>query len=198
MKLIDKPNNLMWKEINRINRYRSATRLWNHRNRNNLIYRVKKKESNKLHYKKNKISYSRKLRRFIDSKKYYNPIINNCKHCNQIFLSIQGKNQLFCNNKHKQIYFYNLNKANGMNRFYKKTRRAREHNHKHLFTHQQWKQKLIKSQGLCLNCDNFIGINKLTLDHIIPLSKAPVNFEYTIDDVQPLCLKCNQQKNNRI
>ena len=83
-----------------------------------------------------------------------------------------------------------------MNKFYKKIRRAREKNCYHLFSKKEWDTKLINSKGICKTCNKFIGINKLTLDHIIPLSKAPNNFKYKINDVQPLCMKCNQIKNN--
>ncbi|HIJ99259.1 TPA: HNH endonuclease, partial [archaeon] len=41
-------------------------------------------------------------------------------------------------------------------------------------------------------------IEKLGYDHIIPLSKAPSGFVYTIDDIQPLCNPCNASKGNRL
>ena len=44
----------------------------------------------------------------------------------------------------------------------------------------------------------YIGIDKLTLDHIHPLSKAEEGRIYTIDDIQPLCLSCNQSKGGRL
>lgn len=46
----------------------------------------------------------------------------------------------------------------------------------HAFTIKQWKEKLVQSKGICSICQNNVGIEKLTLDHIIPLSKAPVGF----------------------
>ena len=58
--------------------------------------------------------------------------------------------------------------------------------------------KLYKTHGFCPRCDKWIGIEKLTLDHIIPLSKSPEGFDYTINDVQPLCRPCNSSKNDRI
>lgn len=204
IQIIDVPVNYMWKEINRINRYRSACRLHRFKNKDNKQYKLKKHIADELYYKKIKNlnstkKYKSKLS-FIQnrSNKRYNPIIINCKYCNKQFVSIQGINQLFCNNKHKQFYFYNLNQRNEMARFYKKARRAREYNHLHLFTHNEWQNKLSESKGLCQRCNTFIGISNLTLDHIIPLSKAPEGFNYTIYDVQPLCLQCNKIKNNRI
>lgn len=67
----------------------------------------------------------------------------------------------------------------------------------HLYTHQEWQIKLKNTLGICPNCDKYKGINNLTLDHIIPLSKAPYGFIYTINDVQPLCLSCNSSKGNK-
>lgn len=58
VKIIDKPNNLMWKEINRIGKYNSATRLWRYRNRNNIEYKNKKKLQDKIY--NDKVKHLRK------------------------------------------------------------------------------------------------------------------------------------------
>lgn len=58
-----------------------------------------------------------------------------------------------------------------------------------------WQQKLIKTKGYCPSCHRFIGIDKLTMDHIIPLTKSGL---HRIDNVQPLCLSCNSSKNTKI
>ena len=34
----------------------------------------------------------------------------------------------------------------------------------------------------------------LSLDHNPPISKAPIGFIYTIDNVQPMCKSCNSSK----
>lgn len=68
----------------------------------------------------------------------------------------------------------------------------------HKYTLQEWKEKLVKTTGICPMCNKYVGIEKLTLDHIIPVSKAPMGFVYSIDDVQPLCKECNSKKNNKI
>lgn len=73
------------------------------------------------------------------------------------------------------------------------------------FTQGEWLNKLRTTKGICPMCNKYISINKLTLDHKYPVSLAHKNFLktgikriYTIDDVQPLCTKCNSSKNNKI
>ena len=66
----------------------------------------------------------------------------------------------------------------------------------HDFTYKQWINKVSLTKGYCPKCKKFIGINKLTLDHIFPLSKAPIGLLYTINDVRPICKPCNSRKGN--
>lgn len=73
------------------------------------------------------------------------------------------------------------------------------------FTYEMWSIKLIKAQGICKNCKNYVGIERLQLDHIYPVSKASKDFKltgikriYDIVDIQPLCRVCNSSKNNKI
>ena len=47
-------------------------------------------------------------------------------------------------------------------------------------------------------CKKDLGIENLTLDHIFPISKAHEGRIYTIDDVQPLCIRCNTKKNDKV
>lgn len=63
---------------------------------------------------------------------------------------------------------------------------------------EEWNKKLDDTQGICPICKKFIGKDKLTLDHIIPISKAEEGFEYTINGIQPLCKSCNSSKGDII
>lgn len=70
------------------------------------------------------------------------------------------------------------------------------YNISHSFSYDEWNDKLISTQGICPMCGRFVGIENLTMDHIIPVSKVKEGFIYTINDVQPLCKPCNSSKNN--
>lgn len=85
-------------------------------------------------------------------------------------------------------------------------RREREHNCSRSFTKEEWKLKCESYKGICPCChkpfDNHL--HKLTLDHILALYWANEYFKqtgkkfiYTIDNIQPLCLKCNMTKGDR-
>ena len=68
------------------------------------------------------------------------------------------------------------------------------------YTYNEWFEKVDKTKGICPGYKrnpHFVGKNKLELDHIIPISKVEDGFEYTIDDIQPLCKSCNSSKGNR-
>ena len=77
-------------------------------------------------------------------------------------------------------------------------RRAIKENIIETFSDKEWLQKLKDTFGVCPKCNKYVGIHKLTLDHIKPISKAKEGQIYSIDDVQPLCHSCNSRKGNRI
>jgi 5-methylcytosine-specific restriction endonuclease McrA len=70
------------------------------------------------------------------------------------------------------------------------------------FSVQQWKELVAKYDGKCANCGKE---GKLTYDHIIALSKwvewASVNHPNyranDIENIQPLCSRCNESKGNK-
>lgn len=55
----------------------------------------------------------------------------------------------------------------------------------------------MNTEGICPGCGSNVGCECLTLDHIQPISKVPVGFTYTINNVQPLCKSCNCSKGDR-
>ena len=69
---------------------------------------------------------------------------------------------------------------------------------KHVFTIKEFKIKLEKTNGYCKYCKKYMGIEKLTVDHIIPISKAKDGFEYTINDIDFLCKGCNSKKGDKL
>lgn len=62
------------------------------------------------------------------------------------------------------------------------------------FTHKEWETLKKQYNFTCPCCKKSEPEIKLTIDHIIPISKGGLN---TIENLQPLCLKCNCKKNNR-
>ena len=60
------------------------------------------------------------------------------------------------------------------------------------FTQAEWDSLCARYNYTCLCCKQ---VKPLTFDHVVPLSKGGSN---TIDNIQPLCLKCNQKKHNKI
>ena len=58
-------------------------------------------------------------------------------------------------------------------------------------TVEQWVGLLETTEGCCSYCDTYIGINHLTLDHILPVSRGGAS---TLENIAPACLTCNQRK----
>ncbi len=131
------------------------------------------------------------------NKTHKSKIIIKCLECNKYKL-----HEAFdlCKNCYAR-FRYNKIKNKSDFRFKKKLnkikRKQRLKNIDHNFSDSDWDIKIKSANGNCVNCGNFVGMKKLTMDHIIPISKAPKDFIYTIDDVQPLCSSCNSSKNNR-
>ena len=77
----------------------------------------------------------------------------------------------------------------------KRKRRAREKNAEGNFTYKDWLKKKEEFNFQCAFCKESEPKIKLTIDHIIPLSKNGTNY---ISNIQPLCFTCNIKKNNKI
>ncbi len=58
------------------------------------------------------------------------------------------------------------------------------------FPYRQWAKKLDKAGGICPKCKEKA---RLTIDHVVPLSKCGT---LKIDNLEPLCRRCNIRKNN--
>lgn len=58
----------------------------------------------------------------------------------------------------------------------------------------EWARILIASEGLCSYCKAFVGLRRLTMDHVVPVSKGG---EHVKDNVAAACRRCNESKGNR-
>lgn len=64
------------------------------------------------------------------------------------------------------------------------------------FTLNDWELLKKKYNNTCPCCKNKESVsNKLTIDHIVPLSKGGTNY---ITNIQPLCKRCNSIKHTQI
>lgn len=73
-------------------------------------------------------------------------------------------------------------------------RRALKYASKRTHTEAEW-QALKASYGFkCLRCGKQEPEIKLTRDHVVPLTQGGSD---SIDNVQPLCARCNSKKNNK-
>lgn len=77
-------------------------------------------------------------------------------------------------------------------RYYSHCRRMRLRQIEGNFSFQQWQELKEQYDYKCVMCKQK---KKLTIDHIIPISKGGTNY---IINIQPLCKPCNSSKWNRI
>jgi 5-methylcytosine-specific restriction endonuclease McrA len=59
----------------------------------------------------------------------------------------------------------------------------------------EWIAKVMMLGNRCQCCNRTEPDVKITIDHIVPVSKGGTNH---IDNIQPLCMKCNQLKSTKI
>lgn len=106
-----------------------------------------------------------------------------CKECGQVVPLAQVENGLACDACRRERS-RELAKANGNIRRFRELCAAGSH------TEEEW-QAVLKQYGHCLRCG---ATENLTRDHVVPLSRGGSN---SIDNLQPLCGRCNSWKHTR-
>lgn len=151
-------------------------------NRTNKYYHNNKKEMQKAHkeWKKNNRS---KLRKYSRDKFKRDYAENPQKHIDKVTQYRKTEKGKIMLRKLSQIW--------------NRKRRANKAKIIEVFTTKEWSDKLDNTWGICPGykiVPHFVGKNKLELDHIYPIGLAKEGYVYTIDDIQPLCKKCNTKK----
>lgn len=80
----------------------------------------------------------------------------------------------------------------GKSKEYNQARLARLRNVGGRITAKEWRDLCSKYDNKCLCCGR--SDVKLSLDHVLPISKGGTN---TIDNAQPLCISCNSSKRDK-
>ena len=61
-------------------------------------------------------------------------------------------------------------------------------------TKKEWDDLILKTGNICVCCHKNGKEVKLTVDHIIPISKGGSDY---IENIQPLCMGCNNRKKTK-
>lgn len=85
--------------------------------------------------------------------------------------------------------------AKGRGHYLRVIRRARTKGSVGSYTNQEWEELKAKCEFKCQMCGRHDLERKLTVDHIIPVSKGGSSW---IQNIQPLCKPCNSKKGARL
>ena len=133
----------------------------------------KRRAKNKKYYDSNREKHREKVR----------------KYCKAYPEKIRSTNKKYRKSHHEKIILDKIKRREKLNNVIRE------------YTLQEWKNKLNAANGFCPGYErepHFVGKENLTLDHTTPISKVPVGFVYTINDIQPLCKSCNSRKQAKI
>jgi 5-methylcytosine-specific restriction endonuclease McrA len=151
------------------------------------------KESAKKYYEKNKEKMQKKNRDYAKA----DPVANNerskkwAEKNPEKMKSIRSK-QYYKNPQLRVQQTAEWQKANpDMHQANMNQKRARDLGVKGKVTAEEWTAIKNKYGNICLCCKKPSSERKLTVDHVIPISKGGT---HTADNIQPLCHSCNSRK----
>lgn len=152
------------------------------------------RELKRVHQKANPQKYKETLRRYRET---YREELNakarerrqqDLEHYREIGRKSREKHA-----KERNAYQREYGKANRDNlTLYTNSRRARKLEAEGLHTDQEWQNLKAFYDFKCLCCGKQEPEIKLTRDHVLPLTQGGTD---SIDNIQPLCARCNSKKN---
>lgn len=88
-----------------------------------------------------------------------------------------------------------ISKTKEYQNFHIRLNKARRRGAEGKYTIGEWNDLLKKHNYKCLFCGRGLPEVKVTVDHIIPISKGGTN---DISNIQPLCMSCNRRKSDKV
>lgn len=88
-----------------------------------------------------------------------------------------------------------VSKVPGYNRVRYRVYIAKRNGNGGSFTVAEWETLKAQYDWTCPHCGRYEPIIKLTIDHIIPVSRGGSS---NIENIQPLCQSCNSKKKDKI
>lgn len=162
----------------------------------------KMKKQQKIYYQKNKEEIKEKVKKYKEENK--KKILDNAKeYYRKNKKEISKKQKTYRERHKKEIKKYLKNYCQNNKHkyiFYKNRRKTKKRLLFEKFTIKEWREKVKQTRGICPVCRkpySEIYPYCATIDHAPPISKAPIGYIYTINDVNPMCGICNSSKSNK-
>lgn len=169
-------------------------------------------EYNPAYYQKNKDNIKEQHKTYYAScpdvikertKKYYNLNRNDMREANRIWVRnhperIREIARLSAKVNRPRIYKYQKSWIKAHPEFSQRKynmRRSMLMGGGGSYTTEEWIKLRDSTGGVCPCCKTYVGVEKLSLDHIIPVAKKGSSY---IENIQPLCKPCNSKKGTGI
>ena len=173
-------------------KYKEASRRWKKRNPEKVREDVRKwQRENHEKFKESALKWRKKNPEKVreNSRKWYKKNPEKYKEASQKW---QTANPGLATERTRKWRKDNPEKLRENARIFTHRRRSAKINAYGSFTSDELKAKFSECGNKCQHCGT--SDKKLTVDHIVPLTKGGSNY---IGNIQPLCRSCNAKKGNR-